>query len=96
MLAWQEGEPMVDPNIVLSGLSRTLHVGQEQYRIDIYRLEDEVEWTLEAIDREGTSTVWDNRFETDQAALEEVLKCIREEGAAAFRELAESIPFRKR
>ena len=35
-------------------------------------------------DREGTSHVWDDRFATDQAALDAVHEAIDEEGVAAF------------
>ena len=37
-------------------------------------------WTLEVIDSEGTSTVWDDPFDTAEAALAEFRRCIAEEG----------------
>jgi hypothetical protein len=49
-----------------------------------------------SVDDEGTSTVWDEQFDTDRAALEEVLNAIEEEGIAAFRENANVIPFPKK
>ena len=39
----------------------------------IYRLEN-TKWTLEVVDAEGTSTVWDDEFETDDAAYAEFQK----------------------
>jgi len=36
------------------------------------------------VDETGTSTVWDDLFPTDQAALDEALKTIREEGIGTF------------
>jgi hypothetical protein len=87
---------LADPNIVISGLSRTTRVDGQDYKIDIYRLETETNWSLEVVDRHGTSTVWDDQFDTDQAALDEVLRAIREEGAAAFQENAKVIPFPRR
>ena len=44
-----------------------------EVRIDIYRLET-TDWSLEVVDEAGTSTVWDDLFPTDQAALDEALK----------------------
>lgn len=85
---------MKEPNIVYSGLSRSVSVGGLDLRIEIYRLEDEPLWALEVVDPEGTSTVWDEQFRTDQDALDAVEQVIREEGAAAFRDNV--IPFRKR
>src|SRR5271165_3404556 len=51
--------------------------------IEIYRLETS-DWSLEVIDETGASTVWSSLFPTDQAALDEVLKTIREEGIRTF------------
>jgi len=36
------------------------------------------------VDEAGTSTVWDDLFPTDQAALDEALKTFREEGMGTF------------
>jgi alpha-D-ribose 1-methylphosphonate 5-triphosphate diphosphatase PhnM len=48
-------------------------------RLEIYRGPD-TDWTLEAVDASGNSTVWDDEFPTDQAALDEALRTIRDEG----------------
>ncbi len=37
-------------------------------------------WLLEVVDEFGNSSVWDQSFETEQYALDEALKTIREEG----------------
>jgi uncharacterized protein len=50
----------------------------------IYRGEHEAEWILEVVDHAGGSTVWDDTFATEQAALNEVLRTIDEEGIACF------------
>jgi len=86
---------MPDPNLVLSGLSKNVLVEGIDLRIEICRLEHEREWTLEVVDDKGTSTVWDDVFATDQEALNEALKTIREEGLAAFRDNGNVIPFPK-
>ena len=64
-----------------------------QFHIEIYRLEDDAKWTLEAIDDAGASIVWDDQFETDQAALGELLTDIEKQGIAVLRESANVIPF---
>jgi uncharacterized protein len=50
----------------------------------IYRGEHEAEWILEVVDHAGGSTVWDQTFQTEQAALSEVLRTIDEEGISCF------------
>ena len=94
MVLQPPGISMRDPNIVYSGLSRSMRVDGMELRIEIYRLEGEPLWALEVVDAEGTCTVWDEQFRTDQDALDAVEQVIREEGAAAFRDNV--IAFRKR
>lgn len=48
-------------------------------RVEIYTHEDGG-WILEVVDELNNSTVWDDAFATDQAALDEALRTIREEG----------------
>jgi len=86
---------MADPNIVNSGLSKRVTIDNEIFSIEIYRLEDEKVWTLEVVDKEGTSTVWDNPFRSDAEALTYIEKAIEEEGVAAFRDDTNVIPFRR-
>lgn len=87
---------MPDPNLVISGLSRQVQARGETLKIDIYRLEGASAWALEVVDQQGTSTVWDDQFDSDQAALEEVLRVIEEEGPAAFHDHGNVVPFPKR
>jgi hypothetical protein len=74
---------MSDPKLIQSALSCTIREDGTEVRIDIYRLET-TDWSLEVVDETGTSTVWDDRFPTDQAALDAALKTIREEGIRTF------------
>ena len=74
---------MSDLKLIQSALSRTIREDGTEVRIDIYRLET-TDWSLEVVDETGTSTVWDDRFSTDKAALDEALKTIREEGIKHF------------
>lgn len=87
---------MADPNIVNSGLSRKIVVGGLDFRVEIYRLEHEAAWSLEVIDRDGTSTVWDEQFKSDGEALEELERAVREEGVAAFMDRGTVVPFPRR
>jgi hypothetical protein len=52
-------------------------------RIQIYRSADS-QWLLEVVDERGTSTVWDDLFETDKLALEEAIMAIESEGIGSF------------
>jgi len=74
---------MSDPKLIQSALSCTIREDGTEVRIDIYRLET-TDWSLEVVDETATSTVWDDRFPTDQVALDEALKTIREEGIRTF------------
>ena len=62
-------DTMSDSEIVMSPLCREISEDSTKIQIDIYRGEDESGWTLEVIDEENASTVWDDPFDTDQEAL---------------------------
>lgn len=83
-------------NLVDSGLSQRTIIEGHKFKIEIYRLEHEPQWSLEVVDEDGTSTVWDDLFDTDQAALDEVLKTIKEEGLSAFRDSGNVVSFPKK
>ncbi len=87
---------MTEPNLVHSGLSQEVVVEGHHLRIEIYRLEHDPAWSLEVVDEEGTSTVWDDLFDSDQAALDEVLGSIEREGLGAFREVGNVVQFPKK
>jgi hypothetical protein len=84
---------MSAPNIVTSGLSRQVPVNGHNLTIEIYRLEHDKAWTLEVVDEDGTSIVWDEQFVSDQAAIDEALKTIKTKGLSAFRDSENVIPF---
>ena len=50
----------------------------------IYRDKDDSGWMLEVVDQEGTSTVWDDLFPTEEEALAEALNTIETEGIGCF------------
>ena len=70
--------------LVFSLLCRRIRRSRTSIRVHIYRLERQSHWTLEVEDQQGGSTVWDDKFDTDEAALEEVMKVIETEGIETF------------
>jgi hypothetical protein len=87
---------LTERNLITSGLSETIDVGGHRLRIEICRLEHETHWSLEVVNEDGTSHVWDDLFETDQLASDEAHKAINEEGASAFLDNGNVIPFPRR
>jgi uncharacterized protein len=73
-----------DVEIIHSPLAQTYSAEGHTLHIDIYRGAAESHWILEVIDELGTSTVWDDPFETDKAALEAAFLAIEEKGIANF------------
>ena len=67
-----------DYQIVMSPLCQSITDREHIVRIEIYRGEN-TDWTLETVDASNNSTVWDDLFATDQAALDEALRTVREE-----------------
>ena len=60
-----------------SGLLASAQLDDVTVELCIYRLEH-TKWTLDVVDAGGTSTVWDDEFETDDAAYAEFQKTIAE------------------
>jgi hypothetical protein len=75
---------MSDPEIVMSPLSREIIEDDIKIQVDIYRGEDDSGWILEVIDEENASTVWDDPFDTDREALDEVMEVIERDGIRSF------------
>lgn len=73
-----------DPNIVTSGLSRTVSRDGISVEVMIYRLEHDPKWALEVVNAAKTSTVWDTLFGTDDEASEAFELTLAEEGIEAF------------
>ena len=76
-------------DLIDSPLSQVLQEHNQQVEILIYRLPDS-DWTLEVVSQSGTSTVWDETFPSDQAALSVALDGIQAAGGIqAFSELSD-------
>lgn len=84
------------PNLVLSSRNGRITRDGMTVELCIIRLEHSADWTLEVVNQKGTSIVWDDPFESDQAAFEEFERTIAEEGMEAFLYDARIIPFRRR
>lgn len=67
-------------DLIHSPLERTLSAGRHTLQIYIYRGAAEPDWILEIEDEQGTSSVFDERFVTDQAALDAALQAIEADG----------------
>ena len=72
-----------DYQLETSPLCRSVTDKGHTVRLEIYRGPDS-DWTLEAVDASNNSTVWDDLFATDQAALDEGLRTIREDGITSL------------
>jgi hypothetical protein len=76
---------MEDPyEIVTSRLSRKFTRDGITVEILIYRGTDEEEWTLEVIDEDDASTVWEDPFATEADALNEAFQAIATDGIESF------------
>jgi hypothetical protein len=67
----------------MSPLCQSLTRDGKTVQIDIYE-DGENGWLLEVIDEYNNSTCWDDPFNTDQDALDEALKTIKEEGIGSL------------
>ena len=70
--------------IINSPLSQKITRDGTTIDVLIYRGEHEAAWILEVVDHAGGSTVWDETFQKEQDALNEVLRTIDEEGISCF------------
>ncbi len=85
-----------EPNLVTSGKSQHIVVDGYPFSIEIYRLENEKTWTLEVVDHENTSHVWDEQFVSDKDARNAALREIEEKGPLAFMKGDNVVPFSKK
>ena len=73
-----------ETKLITSRLSRTITRDGITVDVHIFRSEGEPEWTLEVVDQDGASTVWEDTFETEQDALNEVFQTIAADGMSSF------------
>lgn len=73
-----------DPNIIVSELFQSFTKDGVTVEVQIFRFEDDPKWTLEVVNNDGTSIVWDDLFDTDDEAYETFELAVEEEGMVAF------------
>ena len=83
-----------EPELIESRLSRTYTRYGYTMHIHIYQLAGDPDWTLEVVNEEGTSIVWDDRFATDRLAYEAFQETLDTEGIDAFLDDPDVLPFR--
>lgn len=67
----------------ISPLSQHISSGGRTVRVEIYG-NGEGKWLLEIVDEFNNSTIWDEPFETDVAALTEAKKTILSQGVRSL------------
>ena len=76
-----------DPEIEESPLSGIVTRDGVSIHVEIYRLiEGDESWTLEVVNYEGGSTVWEDRFATDKEAYAEFYRVLEADGIESFLE----------
>jgi len=83
-----------EPNLITSSKSQQVRVDGYPFSIEIYRLEDQSEWSLEVVDFENTSHVWDDLFQSDKDARNAAVAELESEGALSFMRGNNVIPFK--
>jgi hypothetical protein len=74
---------MDDPKLINSDRSGIFSRDGITVELHIYRLEYS-KWTLEVVDEDGTSVVWEQEFDTDDAAYDEFMRSVDAEGLDAI------------
>lgn len=83
-----------EPELIESRLSRTFTWHGYVMEIHIYQLAGDPDWTLEVVNEQGTSIVWDDKFASDRLAYEEFQRTLDTEGIEAFLDDPDVLPFR--
>jgi hypothetical protein len=68
-----------DPEIIFSRYNGMLTRDGITIEVNICRLADS-KWSLEVVDRDNNSIVWDGEFDTEEDAYDELIRSIDEEG----------------
>jgi hypothetical protein len=76
--------PEDDYKVIDSPLNGEMRRDGIDIDVQIYRGEDDEGWILEVIDAAGTSIIWEDRFATDQAAMDELKREIAANGMKQF------------
>lgn len=93
--AVERGGTIKDPNIVFSGHCGRYSRDGISVEVSIARLEHEATWTLEVVNVNRTSIVWDDRFPSDDAACAEFLATVEDEGMQVYLDDGNVLPFKR-
>jgi uncharacterized protein len=74
---------MDELDLIESPLCTNIEIDGHLLRVEIYGSEPN-KWILEVVDEENASTVWDDPFESDEAALAEFHRFISMHGVAGI------------
>ncbi|WP_022943283.1 hypothetical protein [Psychromonas hadalis] len=69
--------------LIMSPLCQPFELDGKSVQIDIYN-GDNGGWLIEIVDEFNNSTVWNDEFPTEKAALIEAIETINEDGIDAF------------
>ena len=90
-----------EPTLIYSPLNG--HFTKDGVTVEVLIISSDLDpaWSLEVINNIGTSTVWDNQFETDDQAYAAFRQVVEEEGMGIFDkssspETSNVIPFPQR
>ena len=70
------------PKIIMSPLSRQFSADGVTVDVAVYKIDRSIGWTLEVVDEDANSTLWNFEFSTDWAAWEAFEQAVAEEGLA--------------
>ena len=73
-----------EPELIVSKKSQPISSGGKTVYVEIYRLENEKRWALAIDDEFGNTSISDNTFKSEKAAILEAKKSILEEGINHF------------
>ena len=73
-----------EPKLIISKKSQTISSGGKTVYAEIYRLENEKRWALAIDDKFNNTSILDNTFKSEKAALLQAKKLILEEGINNF------------
>lgn len=72
------------PLVIRSALSRTIEEDGVSIELKIYRSESQAPWSMEVLCEDGTSTIWEDTFATDEIAERVFLETLANEGVSTF------------
>lgn len=72
------------PDIIYSEYSGDYEIDKERLRVLIHKTDRDLAWTLEVVNSNGTSIVWEDPFVSDGVAFRVFMLTTEEEGIRAF------------